>query len=32
VSKIVYLHELEKLSRRIGMSQAVLDQSEDKAA
>jgi hypothetical protein len=32
VSNIVYLHELEKLSRRIAMLQAVLDQSEDKAA
>jgi hypothetical protein len=31
-SKIVYLHELEKLSRRILMLQAVLDLSEDKAA
>jgi len=32
VSKVVYLHELEKLTRRIAMLQAVLDQSEDKAA
>jgi hypothetical protein len=32
VSKVVYLHELEKLARRVAMLQAVLDQSEDKAA
>jgi hypothetical protein len=32
VSKVVYLHELEKLTRRIAMLQTVLGQSEDKAA
>jgi len=32
VSKVVYLHELEKLTRRVAMLQAVLGQSEDKAA
>jgi hypothetical protein len=32
VSKVVYLHELEMLTRRIAMLQAVLDLSEDKAA
>jgi hypothetical protein len=32
VTKVVYLHELEKLTRRIAMLQAVLDQAEDKAA
>jgi hypothetical protein len=32
VSKVVYLHELEKVARRIAMLQAVLDESEEKAA
>ena len=32
VSKIVYLHELEKLARRVAMLQTVLELSEDKAA
>jgi hypothetical protein len=32
VGKVVYLHELEKLARRVAMLQAVLEQSEDKAA
>jgi hypothetical protein len=32
VGKVVYLHELEKLARRVAMLQAVLDQCEDKAA
>jgi len=32
VSKVVYLHELEKLTRQVAMLQAVLDQSDDKAA
>jgi hypothetical protein len=31
-SKVVYLHELEKLTRRIAMLQAVLGQSEEQAA
>jgi hypothetical protein len=32
VSKVVYLHELEKVARRIAMLQAVLRKSGEKAA